>query len=472
MELGEIIGPWILLIGLAIPLIYAEKLIHQHIYGVGYLMTQDKERATTFYYLVFFPGVFLHEFLQYLAAGALNVKIKKLAPRPQKQDNGTLRFDFVTIEKTDKFRAAIIGGVPFIVAAILVWTISTSILELHRLPEALATGQITHIADTMKDLPNTPDFWLWIYLLFTISNGMLPTKEDRQGWSFILYALAGATGFFLFLGMDTFLLEVYRTTVIEGLSLVNTALSIILIIDVMVILLVGIAEDTLERVRGFKMDYSGGEKKLKTVKREPGSDLPLPKGEPMPSIYNHRLPLPDLPPLGRVRSPLTPPSPEEVKPAGVATPPAPSRTSSAPSPSRPVAAPMPPATPVTEVVPDPDAALRAQMDPRIPRTSGDSPFKRSNLPDETGNPPDPSSRPFAQPPISEDTQQLGKTQSLRPLPFASPAPDPTEHAQPTGRFQPAEDSGVAGRRTFRPAPKPSGTEEDSSSSSTSENPAP
>ena len=441
MDIGDILGPWILLIMLVLPLLYVEKFIHQHIYGVGYLITKDKEQATTFYYLIFFPGVVLHEIIQYFMAGILNVPVKKLEPRPQKQDNGTLRFDFVTIQKTDKWRAAVIGGAPFLVACAIMWTISTSILDLHLIPEAFATGEISEIARTINDLRNTPDFWLWMYLLFTISNGMIPTKEDRQGWSFILVAIGAVSLFFIVLGLDNVVVETYQGPVMHGLAMVNTALAILLFIDIFAVLLLGVIEDTFERIRGEKMDYSG--QKPKNIKRQAGSDLPIPVGEPMPSIYNLALPIPTLPPMGKIVRPSTVPtqsaSREETKPAGVPTPPArqPAKpTQDKPQPTRPrqPAPALASNEPTLERVLDPDADLRAQMDPRVPRTSGDSPFKRSNLPQEEAKPATQAIPPPARqsdPARSAPTPR--RSASTRPETKSEPTKEPTVPVSGTGQ---------------------------------------
>ncbi len=450
MDIGDILGPWILLIMLVVPLLYVEKFIHQHIYGIGYLITKDKEQATTFYYLIFFPGVFLHEFIQYFVAGILNVPIKKLEPRPQKQDNGTLRFDFVTIQKTDRWRAAIIGGTPFLIACGIMWTISTSILDLHLIPEAFATGEIIEVANTFNNLRNTPDFWLWMYLLFTISNGMIPTKEDREGWSFIVLAIGAVSAFFLFLGLDNVIVETYQGPVMHGLAMVNTALAILLFIDIGAVLMLGVVEDTLERIRGEKMDYSGS--KPKDIKRQPGSDLPIPAGEAMPSVYNLALPVPNLPPMGRIIRPSTvtnkPASREETKSVGAPTPPArqpatkPDEKSTAPT--RQPAPALASREPTLERVPDPDAALRAQMDPRMPRTSGDSPFKRSNLPQEEAKPDTPASSGPPKRDVSQSAPPPRRGAPTRPETKAEPTREPAVPSSGGGRrFTPATDSASA-----------------------------
>jgi hypothetical protein len=325
MDVTDLIGPWLTLLAIVAPLVYAERWIHQHMYGIGYLITLDKARATTVYYLFFFPGVFLHEAIQWLAAGVLNVPVKKLNPRPQAQDNGTIRYDFVTIEKTTRLKAMMIGGLPFILAALGVYYISTSILDLHTILDAFGAGDIRDIGSATREALNTPDFWLWMYLLFTISNGMIPTKDDREGWWLILGAVGVVSLAFLIIGFDQFLTETFTGPVHDGLQLVNTALLTVLGIDLAAIFVLGMIEDTLERVRGQKMDYSGGHKPVKRVgKREPGSNEPLPKGTPLPSIYHFELPAPPLP---AKREPRPKPAAAPAAPAfAAASPAAPARS--------------------------------------------------------------------------------------------------------------------------------------------------
>lgn len=297
MDFTDFIGPWVSLLVILMPLIAAERWIHQHCYGVGYLLFGDKKTATGFYYIVFFPAVFLHEFTQYLVAGALSVPLKKLELRLHQQDNGTMRYDFVTIQPTDPIRSSIIGGAPFVLGAFLFYYISTTILDLHTIPEAFASGKLSNVLSAIQAQFNTPDFWLWLYVLFTLSNGMIPTKEDRAGWWLVLAGVGGLSLVFLIMGLDEVLIETLTGPVRETLELVTTSLSIIFLIDLAVILLLGITEDALERYRGFKMDYSGGKKKTAQVdKTRPiGSNIPLPKGELMPSVYNLQLPIPPIP---------------------------------------------------------------------------------------------------------------------------------------------------------------------------------
>jgi hypothetical protein len=299
MDIADLIAPWLSLLLILIPLIYAEKWIHQHLFGVSYLITDDKETATGIYYIFFFPGVFLHEVIQYLVAGALNVPINKIQPTPKAQDNGTLRFDFVSIKSTDPVRASIIGGVPFLIAGFLVYTISTSVLDLHSIVNALGAQSSTTTTSAFQDLFNTPNFWFWLYILFVISNGMIPTKEDRQGWWLIFAIIGGLTIILLAIGSHQVVTDTLAGPVRESLQLVNTSLAIILGLDIVVIVILRTVENIFERIRGYRVNYHTGEKKKsssKSAKRPAGSNIPIPKGELMPSIYNLNLPIPALPP--------------------------------------------------------------------------------------------------------------------------------------------------------------------------------
>nr|MBP8973044.1 hypothetical protein [Anaerolineae bacterium] len=170
MTLGNLLAPWLLLAGVLIALIYVEKWIHSHLYGVGWVLTNNKKSATALYYVLLSPGVFVHEFTQYLVAGALNVRIKRVIAWPEAQDDGTLRLNFVTVQKALAFQKAIIGAAPLVTGLALVWVISNYILNLEEVLDALGQADLALLGAALRELGSTPDFYLWLYLMFAISN--------------------------------------------------------------------------------------------------------------------------------------------------------------------------------------------------------------------------------------------------------------------------------------------------------------
>ncbi len=460
MDIAELIAPWLSLLMILVPLIFAEQWIHRHVFGISYLMTEDKESATGVYYIFFFPGVLLHEIIQYFVAGALDVPIKKIQAYPKPQDNGTLRYDFVSIKPTDPIRASIIGGAPFIIAGFLVYTISTSILDLHSLPAAIGTQDTSQISSAVQDLLNTPNFWFWLYLLFVISNGMIPTKEDRQGWRLILAVIGGFTLILILIGSHQVVTETLNGPVRESLELVTTSLAIILGLDVLVILFLRIVENSFERIRGYRVNYNTGEKKKtsqQATKRPVGSNLPIPKGEPMPSIYNLELPLPSLPPKRSAARTI------QRAADDVASGRPPSPTESRPSPASPRVAPSGPARNTAEV-----PALSVSSEPDEAPAKPSATFSRppsSPLPDSTGSTSSPSTplsrrSPSETTPPAEGEAERPRSSFSRPSPSPSASSSTERPTRTTG-----ESEATSGQSPFRrssPLDRPSSTSESQS----------
>lgn len=291
MHLSDLLTPWILLAAVLIPLVYAEKWIHSHLYGVGWLLTNENRSATVLYYLILFPGVFVHEFTQYLMAGALNVATKRMMVWPEAQEDGTLRLDFVQIKKANRVQHAIIGATPLIAGMGVVWLISNRVLNLEDFLTALGTGEVNQIGPAIRNLGSTPDFYLWLYLMFAVSNAMFPTPADRKGWPLLIGLAAVGLIFLVVIGVGDVLLETFTGPVAHGVNLLTTAFGTVLAVEVVAILAIGFFEEILERTTKRKFQYSQPSPPPPT--RKPGSNLPLPPGEPLPSIYNLELPVPD-----------------------------------------------------------------------------------------------------------------------------------------------------------------------------------
>ncbi|MBI5927730.1 MAG: hypothetical protein HY862_00360 [Chloroflexi bacterium] len=481
MDITSLIAPWLTLLVILIPLIYAERWIHQHMFGVGYLLTLDKAQATGFYYLVFFPGVLVHEVIQWLIAGMLNVPIKKINSYPKPQEDGTIRYDFVVIEKTSRFRAILIGGLPFVIAGALVYFISTSVLQLDALLAAIGTGDLDQIGRGIKEFLKTGDVWLWLYFMFSISNGMIPTKEDRQGWFLILGAAAAITIAFLFLGFDVFVTKTMSGPVAHALQLVNTALLAILFIDIVFGLTLGLIEDGLARWRGQKMDYNTGRQLTKKgePQREPGSNVPLPKGTPIPSIYRLDLPVPPLP-TKRLAKP-TPTSAAPAMPVRPAASPAPMFNRPTPTSEAgenkptetPTARPTPsfsrPESKPAEQVPAPRPAFQPTPRPNLAEKPAESvvsepPREKSETPAE--QPATPARPPFQPTPRPTPSGDVSRAPSPAVAPFRRSGADENEGAvtrdqllgRSLGRPNPSGSDSPSPSRTVPPGGRPENTD--------------
>ncbi|MCZ7539164.1 MAG: hypothetical protein M5U29_04445 [Anaerolineae bacterium] len=381
MTLGNLLSPWLLLAGVLIALIYVERWIHSHLYGVGWVLTNNRKSATALYYVLLLPGVFVHEFTQYLVAGVLNVRIKRVIAWPEAQDDGTLRLNFVTVQKALAFQRAIIGAAPLATGLALVWVISNYILNLEEVLAALGKADLALLGAALRELGSTPDFYLWLYLTFAISNAMLPTPSDREGWPLALAGFGAILVFLVVIGVGEVLLDTFTGPVAHGVELLTTAFLTVLAVEIPAVIAIAFFEEIMERVTGRKFTYS--QRPARGRGRQPGSAEPLPPGAALPSVYNLDLPLPD--------------------PA----------TDAGPSPRRREPAPAVPATPLRE--PDRARPEAARPPAQRPATAA------APLPAAKGTPPpgSPALRPGA--PEAHPSRQ-SQPSADRSAPSGSPVP--------------------------------------------------
>lgn len=458
MTLGNLLTPWLLLAGVLIALIYVEKWIHSHLYGVGWVLTNNKRSATALYYVLLLPGVFVHEFTQYLAAGVLNVRIKRVIAWPEAQDDGTLRLNFVTAQKALSFQKAIIGAAPLATGLALVWVISNYILNLEEVLAALGKADLVLLGAALRELGSTPDFYLWLYLMFAISNAMLPTPADREGWPLVLAAFGALLLFLVVIGVGEVLLATFTGPVAHGVELLTTAFLTVLAVEIPAVVAIAFFEEIMERVTGRKFVYS--QRPARGRGRQPGSAEPLPPGAPMPSVYNLDLPLPDPAtdagpsPRRREAAPAAPSSePGRARPETGGTP---AQRRAAPPAALPTARETPP--PGTPAVRPATPEARPAQRPVGPERQ--SPARESPL---SADRPAPSGTyglgarsatpsPFGERPRSATgwsaPEDSGSPRAPRPLPDAQPAP-----ASSPFRGAPPERNSADRLDLARPAPR-------------------
>jgi hypothetical protein len=194
---------WVLL---TLPLLLMlQRWIHRHLHGLALLITGQQARAVIIYAIILLPGVFLHEASHWLAATFLGVKTGTFSIIPQQQDDGSIQLGYVEYYKTkslDPLRESIIGGAPLISGTAVILLIAYKIFNLSELAALAQSGQLQSLTQLLESLFQTPDFFLWLYLLFAIANGMMPSRSDRRAWpafavamlifSFIIYLLGVA----------------------------------------------------------------------------------------------------------------------------------------------------------------------------------------------------------------------------------------------------------------------------------------
>jgi hypothetical protein len=243
---------WLILVTLTMLLL--KRWIHRHVQGLGLLLTRSPDYAFFFYSLLLFPGTVVHETAHFLAAIFLDVHVRRFSLVPARQPRGLLRLGFVEIDATDTVREALIGLAPLIAGTAVVL-----LLTPRELPALQDTRTLTlQMGDLLAGLPRAlavPDFWLLLYLIFAVSNGMLPSESDRQAWKPILIWLA-VIGVALYVsGLVTSIPDVLDYGVALAVRWIVRAFVLAILVDIFFVPIIFVLEKTVETLTRQHIRY-------------------------------------------------------------------------------------------------------------------------------------------------------------------------------------------------------------------------
>src|SRR5512139_345685 len=187
-------------LGALIVLVLVQRWVHKHLHGVAYLITRQPDMALLLYSLPLLPGVALHEISHALMAALLGVKTANLTLIPQRQPDGHVRLGSVQVERVDAVRSSLIGLAPLLAGSVAILLIVRFAFDMNTIGDAVQRGEVAALLSSMGALLRAPDAWLWLYLIFSIANAMMPSPSDRETWppvilfSLLLLSLAVAFG--------------------------------------------------------------------------------------------------------------------------------------------------------------------------------------------------------------------------------------------------------------------------------------
>jgi len=195
---------WLLLA--LVVFVFLQRSLHREIQAFFLILVRRPGMTQVIFALIFFPGVLLHETSHYLSAKLLGVQTGRFSLFPQAMPDGKLRLGYVETASGGFIRDALIGAAPLVTGSLFV--AYTGIYQMHLLP----LWDLLRIADwggfwaIFMTVPQTPDFWLWFYLTFTISSTMMPSSSDRQAWLPLGLLLVGLVGVAILAGAGTWML--------------------------------------------------------------------------------------------------------------------------------------------------------------------------------------------------------------------------------------------------------------------------
>jgi hypothetical protein len=252
------LGNWTPLIWLAatlVPLFLMKRWLNRHIQGLGLLLIGDNETAMLLYFVLLLPGIIIHELSHWLAAKLLGVRTGKITLWPSKRRGNQMRMGSVKVARTDPFRGSLIGLAPLISGSFAILVIGQLILGLGDLGEVLVMGDWGQIWESLLIHLQAPDFWLWLYLIFAVSNAMLPSESDREPWRPVLLFMCLAALFFYLTGWVHQVPEVLANVSLTSASYLAYAFSLTAVADAIFIAIIAVFEALVSRLTGKRVEY-------------------------------------------------------------------------------------------------------------------------------------------------------------------------------------------------------------------------
>ena len=249
---------WPLLI-LFCALVLLTRWITKHIQGIGLLLTEDGQIALFVYFCLIMPGVVVHELSHAVSAWMLGVRVRRLnigIKTRRGRKKGSVALGSVETVSADPFRSSLIGLAPLIAGSAVVLLIGNQVFGLR----SFVFSDLGRLWAELQSIYRTPDFWLWIYAVFAVSNAMLPSAADRHAWGTALIYLGILAVFIYLTGLVEFLNSgslaiAVASWVRQAIDQLTWAFGITVAVDLIIVAILWIAERTLGLLGFGRLEY-------------------------------------------------------------------------------------------------------------------------------------------------------------------------------------------------------------------------
>jgi hypothetical protein len=238
---------------LLVPMIYLQRFLQREIQAIFLLITRQPDISMALFSLLFLPGVLLHEASHFFMAKVLGVKTGRFSIIPRKLEGGRIRLGYVETAQTDHFRDGLIGAAPLISGGLFVAFAGVYHLGLNAIWVTIIHGQWSGFAQAIQSVVLTPDFWIWFYLVFTVSSTMMPSASDRRAWTPLIFILLVMLVLILLIGLGPWLLTNFGKAFLTALNSITLIFGITVLIHAILLPPIWLVRKIISRVVGFQV---------------------------------------------------------------------------------------------------------------------------------------------------------------------------------------------------------------------------
>jgi hypothetical protein len=244
---------FVYLLLLMVSLLYLQRLLQREVQAIFLLITHQAEISTALFSLLFLPGILLHELSHFLMAHLLGVKTGRFSIIPRRLERGRIQLGYVETASTDFFRDAMIGAAPLLSGCLFVAFVGVTRFGISAVWSSLPQIQASALNLAMKSLVGQPDFWLWFYLVFTVSSTMMPSASDRRAWLPLVVIMVILLGLVLLAGAGPWLLTHLGKWLVSGLQALILIFGLTVIIHLVLFPPAWITRKLISRLTGYQV---------------------------------------------------------------------------------------------------------------------------------------------------------------------------------------------------------------------------
>lgn len=245
----------LLAFALLVVLLYLlQRRISRSLQMIGVLLFDSGNAGMVVLWFALLPGIILHEASHWLMAQLLGIPTGRLRLSPAMQARQIV-LGSVEVKRADPLRDSLIGLAPFLAGTLALLAIGYGVFDAAGLGLAWENNDWTGLWATLSAARLANDAWLWIYLVFAVSNAMMPSPSDRESWRLLLFYVALIALIMLLFGWFPAIPATWIAFINAALRTLTYALALALLIDVVVAALLTSVTALLAAARRRKTVY-------------------------------------------------------------------------------------------------------------------------------------------------------------------------------------------------------------------------
>ena len=234
--------PTLLTFTLCVILLYwLQRWITQHVQGIGLLLFNKADYGMTLLWLVLLPGILLHEASHWLTARLLGLKTGKFRFTPSTV-KGQIVLGSVEVQRSNAFKDSLVGLAPFLAGTLALLILGYAVFDVGALGRAWQDNAWQRMFDLLAGTLRVNDAVLWLYLVFAISNAMMPSPSDRESWRLVLIYVGAVFLLLLVFGWLPAFSDEFVQQLDAGLRMLTWAFGLALLVDAVLALAMALFE--------------------------------------------------------------------------------------------------------------------------------------------------------------------------------------------------------------------------------------